>query len=136
MKIETENQYQVHKVNLMKPQIDKTKFGSITIDGEKYSHDILIKLDGEVHKRKKKLSKELYGTSHILSLAEAEFVYEEGAEKLIYGTGNFNRSRLSEEAENYFVGAGVTVQLLPTQKAIKAWNEAEGRVIGLFHITC
>jgi len=28
------------------------------------------------------------------------------------------------------------VQLLPTPKAIRAWNEAEGAAIGLFHVTC
>ncbi len=28
------------------------------------------------------------------------------------------------------------VELLPTPEAIETWNEAEGDVIGLFHITC
>ena len=120
----------------MKPHIEKTRFGSIIIEGEKFSHDVLIGLDGKVRKRKKKLSKELYGTSHILSLAEAAYIYEDGAEELIYGTGNFNRAHLSEEAIQYFANAGVKTNLLPTKKAIKAWNEADGKVIGLFHITC
>ncbi len=62
----------------MKPKIDKTKFGSITVSGKKYEHDILIRLNGEVEKRKKNLSKEIFGTSHIISMAEAEYVYEEG----------------------------------------------------------
>jgi hypothetical protein len=41
----------------MKPGIDSTKFGSITIDGEEYEHDVCICPDGQVRKRKKKLSK-------------------------------------------------------------------------------
>ena len=36
----------------MKPHIDGTKFGSITVEGETYDHDIVIQLDGEVKKRK------------------------------------------------------------------------------------
>jgi len=52
-------------------KIDSTEFGSITIDGTLYSHDILIRLSGEVVKRKKKLSKKYYGTSHTISLEEA-----------------------------------------------------------------
>ena len=49
----------------MKPVINKTEFGSITINEEKYHHDIIIALDGNVKKRKKKLSKVVYGTSPV-----------------------------------------------------------------------
>lgn len=120
----------------MKPKIDKTKFGSITIAGERHENDVVIRLDGKVEKRKKKLSKELYGTSHIVSLAEAEYVYEAGAEKLIFGTGQTGMARLSDEAADYLKRQNCQAELLPTPKAINAWNEAKGAVIGLFHITC
>jgi len=59
----------------MEPRIERTKFGSITIAGAALDHDVLIRLDGQVKKRKKKLSKAIYGTSHIVSLDEAELVY-------------------------------------------------------------
>ena len=49
----------------MKPHIDGTAFGSIAIAHADYEHDVIIRLNGEVEKRKKKLSKALYGTSHI-----------------------------------------------------------------------
>jgi hypothetical protein len=117
-------------------KIDKTKFGSITINGEKYKFDVLIRLDGKVRKRKKKLSKEVYGTSHVLSIQEAKHVYEAGAERMIFGTGQFGRARLSDEADQFFNSKGCRVDLLPTPKAIKAWNKADGPSIGLFHVTC
>jgi hypothetical protein len=120
----------------MKPKINKSKFGSITINGQVYRHDVVIRLDGQVKKRKKKLSKQVYGTSHILSLAEAEYVHEAGAKVLIFGNGQFDSARLSDEARNYFAQAGCQVKLLPTPKAVDAWNESEGKVIGLFHVTC
>ena len=63
----------------MKRKIDQTTFGSITIAGEVSEHDVIIRLNGKVKKRKKKLSKAIYGTSHIISLDEAKFVYEKGA---------------------------------------------------------
>jgi hypothetical protein len=47
--------------------IEGTTFGTITIDGKTYEHDVIIRLSGEVVKRKKKLSKKYYGTSHVLS---------------------------------------------------------------------
>ena len=45
-------------------EIEGTTFGNITIDGKTYEHDVIIRLSGEVVKRKKKLSKKYYGTSH------------------------------------------------------------------------
>jgi hypothetical protein len=47
--------------------IDATEFGAITINGKTYDHDVIIRLSGAVEKRRKRLSKEMYGTSHILS---------------------------------------------------------------------
>ena len=120
----------------MKPKIDKTKFGSITVNGEKHADDILIRLDGTVEKRKKKLSKEVFGTSHTISLAEAEYVYEKGAEGLIIGSGQSDMVKLSDEAKEFFKQKKCQVELYPTPEAIEAWNKVKGPIIGLFHITC
>ncbi len=120
----------------MKPKIDGTAFGSITIDGERFEHDVQIDLSGHVAKRKKKLSKAVYGTSHIVSLAEAERLYEKGAERLILGTGQDGMVKLSGEAAEYFSAKKVAVDLAPTPEAIAHWNKLKGAVIGLFHVTC
>jgi hypothetical protein len=68
-------------------EIEGTTFGTITIDGKTYEHDVIIRLSGEVVKRKKKLSKKYYGTSHVLSKDEAKFVFERGCKQLILGSG-------------------------------------------------
>ena len=120
----------------MKPLIHSTEFGSITIEKETYDHDVLIRLDGKVQKRNKKLSKEIYGTSHILSLPEAKFIYEETAETLIVGAGQDGLVHLSKEAQQYFAEKQLRVVLAPTPKAIDLWNEARGKTIGVFHVTC
>ena len=120
----------------MKPRIDDTEFGSITIAGDRFEHDVLIRLGGEVTKRKKKLSKAVYGTSHTVSLAEAEYIHESGAERLIVGTGQNGMVALSAEAAEYFARKGIAVDLAPTPEAIGRWNKAKGSVIGLFHVTC
>ena len=65
----------------MQPRIDGTRFGSITIAGRAYEHDVVIRLDGRVKKRKKKLSKTRYGTSHKVSVEEARHVFEKGARR-------------------------------------------------------
>jgi hypothetical protein len=120
----------------MKPKINATSFGSITVRKENFDYDILIRLDGKVEKRKKKLSKKLYGTSHKISLAEAEYIYEKGAERLVIGTGQTGYVELSKEAREYFEKMECKVKLLPTPKAIKLWNRSKGKTIAMFHVTC
>lgn len=120
----------------MKTKTEDTSFGSITIDGQKFNHDVLIRLDGTIQKRKKKLSKKFYGTSHKISREEAEFIYEEGAQTLLIGTGQFDQVRLSDEAQKYFEGRGLNLITAATPEAIKRWNDTEGKAIGLFHVTC
>ena len=120
----------------MKPMINSTQFGSITIEGKHYDSDVLIRLDGQVKKRKKKLSKAIYGTSHVISLDEAQHIYESNSHELIIGTGQYGVLTLSEEARAYFDDKKCQLQLLPTPEAIRVWNQSKGKVIGVFHITC
>ena len=120
----------------MNPKINEARFGSITIGGATSEQDVIIRLNGHVEKRKKQLSKAVYGTSHTVSLDEAKFIYEKGAKRLVIGTGQQDLVKLSSEAAEYFRRSNCQVELLPTREAIRAWNEAWGYVIGLFHITC
>ena len=120
----------------MRPQIDATRFGSITIGGKVIEHDVVIRLDGRIKKRKKKLSRAVYGTSHMISPAEAEHVYEEGAERLIIGSGQSGLLELSAEAARYLEARNCRPEILPTPQAIQAWNRSSDAVIGLLHVTC
>jgi hypothetical protein len=120
----------------MQPRIDRTQFGSVTIDGKAFTHDVLIRLDGQIKKRKKKLSKAVYGTSHTISLAEAKHLYQKGAARLLIGAGQYGTVALSQEATAYFQRHRCQVELLPTPEVIPAWNQAEGAVIAMLHVTC
>ena len=97
---------------------------------------MIIRLGGQVEKRKKKLSKAVSGTSHTISLAEAKHVYRKGVARLLLATGQYDTVVLSEEAAAYFKRNRCRVELLPTPEVIPVWNQAEGAVIGLLHVTC
>ena len=105
-------------------------------DGKTYEHDVIIRLSGEVVKRKKKLSKKYYGTSHLLSKDEAKFVFERGCEQIILGSGQMGNVHLSPEAEAYFAKKACKVLLQPTPEAIHVFNRSHAKKIGLFHVTC
>jgi hypothetical protein len=55
---------------------------------------------------------------------------------LVIGTGQYGNVKLSEEAESYFKDKACSVDLSPTPDAVKAWNKAESKTIGMFHVTC
>ena len=116
--------------------IDSTIFGAITIDGKTYEHDVVVRLSGEVVQRKKKLSKKLYGTSHVLSEDEAKFLFEKSCDQIIIGSGQMGNVHLSPEAEAYFERKGCEVLLKQTPEAIQVFNRSRAKRIGLFHVTC
>jgi hypothetical protein len=94
----------------MEPRIDETQFGAVTIDGNVFEHDVLIRLGGKVEKRNKKLSKAVYGTSHTISLAEARHVHQKGSGGCLSVPG----SR---------AGSGCRRRRLPTSSTIAArWS--------------
>jgi hypothetical protein len=113
-------------------EIEDTKFGSITIDRKTYEHDVVIRLSGEVIKRKKKLSKKLYGTSHVLSKDEAKFVFEKGCEEFIIGSGQMGNVHLSPEAKAYFAKrAARSYCSLPPRRSVCSTNHMQRR-LGFF----
>jgi hypothetical protein len=117
-------------------KIDSTIFGAITIDGKTYEHDVVIRLSGDVVKRKKKLSKKFYGTSHVLSESEAKFLFEKGCDQVVIGSGQMGNVYLSPEAKAYFERKGCEVLLEPTPEAIRTFNQSRAKRTGLFHVTC
>jgi hypothetical protein len=116
--------------------IERSEFGSITIEGKTYEHDVIIRLSGKVDKRQKKLSKKQYGTSHIISKAEAKSVFEDGCNLLIVGAGQQGNVHLSPEASSYFEKKGCRVIVEPTPEAIHSFNEAREKKVALMHVTC
>lgn len=117
-------------------RIDGTRFGSITIDGRTYDHDVVVALSGEVRKRKKKLSKEQYGTSHIISKAEAKSVFEKGCEEIFVGAGQDGNLRLSPEAQAYLEKHACRIVLQRTPEAVRSFNRSRAHKIALMHVTC
>ncbi|MFC2125074.1 Mth938-like domain-containing protein [Bacteroidota bacterium] len=120
----------------MKPKINGTSFGTIIIDHDIFDHDVVIDLNGDVNKRKKKLSKTVYGTSHMVSNDEISDIYNKDAELILVGSGQYGQLELSDKAISYLNSHKCAFKVLPTPEAIDYWNSQEGKIIGMFHITC
>jgi len=109
----------------MLPVINETSFGSITVDGEGFTHDIYITLQGVVKKRKKKLSKAIYGNSHTISEKEIKFVHQKDSEGIIIGTGQRGVTELSDEAVSFLGKKKCRAVLCSTSEAAREWNRTE-----------
>ena len=110
----------------MQPQIQNTEFGFITVDGEEIDHDILIRLSGKVKKRKKKLSKEK-GDSHTVSLAEAEHIFDEGAERLIIGSGQYGKRQALGGSRTLLQGKGMFRRIAPDARRNQGVERGRGQ---------
>lgn len=118
------------------PLVAAPDFGSVLVDGERLEHDIVIRANGKVVRRRKRLSREVHGTSHEVSLAEIQHVCRGRTERLIVGHGHHGHLTLSRDARAWLEARGISVSLLPTPEAAMAFNNAEGRKALLLHVTC
>lgn len=111
-------------------RIDGTSFGSITVDGKHYTHDVWILADGSIRRRDQ---------DHEFTLSELYFLLEGKPELVIVGTGQSGCVRVDKEAAELAVKQGVKIIDGITPDAFKRYNEtanAGRRVAGAFHVTC
>jgi hypothetical protein len=112
----------------------KCRFGSVKIDGEKYTKDVV--LDGGVlRRRKKKPSREFreqFGHTPV-SLKE-EIPWE--CKRLVIGTGMHGRLPVMEEVAAEAKRRGVEMVVCPTPEAIQLLEEKPADTNAILHVTC
>lgn len=118
----------------MKPHVDATSFGRITIEGRTYDHDVVIAPSGQIANRWTTLPNP--AGSHRVTEEDARRLLELGAGRLIIGTGQHGVLKLSPDAKAYLDQEACPVTLAPTPRAIELYNQAEAPVTALFHLTC
>ncbi len=119
--------------------IDEYKFGSITIDGKTYNHDVEVRWTGEVLPW-------LRAESHVINIDDVKRAIEQNPETIIIGIGESGVAKVTEEAKKEILSRGIGLIIDPTEQATRTFNirkedsqEEEGKpekVIGLFHLTC
>lgn len=108
-------------------------FGSIRIDGVTYEHDVLIDC-GEVHKRKKKLSKKFRDNfGHTPVSAEERIPWK--CRCLIIGTGT-GALPVMDEVKQEARRRNVELRILPTVEAIELLKAAGPDTNAILHVTC
>lgn len=119
--------------------IEEYKFGSITVDGEIYRHDIGINWAGQVFDWSRE-------ESHIIDVGDIIDALEQNPETIVIGTGESGLAKVTEAAKKEIEARGIKLVIDRTEQATKTFNirkedsfEEEGaqeKVVGLFHLTC
>jgi len=119
----------------------ETKFGSITIDGKKYKHDVYLFVDGTLQRRDKSHSPRI-GGHRSLSEWELEQVLKKGPEILIIGMGQSGVLPFTDGVKNIIESIKEkNIQIIQdiTPKILDKANTAlksGKKVAGIFHTTC
>ncbi|GAH96517.1 unnamed protein product [marine sediment metagenome] len=117
-------------------KIDKFSFGSIIIDGKKYSRDVLIFANGMIKKRKGGFL--MFG-SHGIKKEEVEELAEDMPEAVIIGTGTSGKATVAPEVEGWAKEKNLKLMVQPSHEAVTKLNELieqKKKVAALIHITC
>jgi hypothetical protein len=112
----------------------RLRFGSITIDGRPYSHDVIIDR-GEVHKRKKKPSRKFRAEfGHTPVSIEEKLPWK--CRRLIIGSGNYGSLPVMDDVKREARRRKVELLIIPTDEAIDAFTRAPEGTNAILHVTC
>jgi len=112
--------------------IEKSDFGSIQIDGKRYTTDIIIYPDGHVSDNWWRKH------GHRLSLEDIEGLIAAEPEMIVIGSGVYGRMLPETGLEDALRHRGIELVMEVTGDAIHRFNHllSTRRVGGGFHLTC
>ena len=111
------------------------KFGEIEVEGECYTHDVVIDR-GKVRKRKKGPSKQFRGKFGHTPLSAGEKI-PWGGQRLIIGTGAHGALPVMDEVLAEAKRRGIEVFAKPTLEACHLLEEVKkGQAYAILHCTC
>ena len=109
-------------------------FGSLTIDGNTYDHDVVIDR-GEVRKRRKAPSKQFRDDFGHTPLSIEENIPWK-CRRLVIGTGAHGKLPVMDEVRRVAELREVELLVLPTYEAIEILNGDPKATNAILHVTC
>ena len=111
--------------------IESYDFGQITINGRRYSRDVIIFSD---HVKDGWWRKE----GHRLSLEDLKEVFEADPEVLVIGTGYSGLMKVPQDVKDYVNSKKIELVVENTRQACQTYNRLcqSRKVIAAFHLTC
>lgn len=112
--------------------ISSYKFGSITIDGRVYGHDVIVTWNGKVKAAETE-------TRHLIGTKEMSQLILERPEIIVIGLGQNSLMRISPEVAKLADEKKLKIVEKPTPEAVKEFSELAHlgkKVVAYLHLTC
>ena len=112
-------------------KIGSYSFGSILIDGESYTSDLILfsdKIDASWWRKR----------SHKVDMEDITELLQAEVDMIIFGTGAYGLMKIDKKVIDHFADRNIEVVVEKTGKAVNIYNEiAENKeVIAALHLTC
>lgn len=113
------------------PHIEEFSFGSITIDGVRYTDDVIIypwAVDDTWWRDE----------GHVLKTQDLDEVLNAEPEVLVVGTGAHGRVEVRDEVRRVLDERGIELVVAKTPQAVEEYNhlQAEKCAVAALHLTC
>ena len=110
--------------------INSYSFGSITINGKSYSHDVIISAA--------KVKSWWRATSHEVNIKDLDPILEEQPKTVLFGTGAAGVMRVLPATLEYLEKRGIKAEIRRTAAAVNEYNRrlSEKGVVCALHLTC
>lgn len=115
-----------------KMKVESYDFGVVVIDGEEYTHDLIVD-HGKLSKRKKKKSKQYKARYGHTPLTEEENI-PWNCKRLIIGTGMSGALPVTEGVKQKAKNGDIELTTMKTPDALKHLNDPDTNLV--LHLTC
>lgn len=125
--------------------IEKYKFGEIVINGQKYSHDVEVRvfLDSDLQNRKYEVLDWWRKEGHVVDIEDINSCLEFDPQIIVIGTGAYGMAKVTQNLKEFLAKRKINLIVDTTGEAVKTFNiltekeENKGKtIVGFFHLTC
>lgn len=114
------------------PVIESYSFGSMVIDGVRYTKDVIIFPDGSI------LNPWWRKQGHVLTSDDLRELLAAEPEIIVCGSGAMGVMRPAAKLQEYLAARNINFIVQKSGQAVETYNNLSGkkRVGGCFHLTC
>lgn len=124
--------------------IEEYSFGSIVINGEKHNKDIEVRFEFDAGESKVDVLDWWRNEGHVFDISDLERAVQESPSVIILGNGAESLAQVPDRTIEMLNEQGIEVLVDATPRAVekferevkKVKEKGEGKVFGLFHLTC
>lgn len=111
-------------------ELSQYSFGSLTVDGERHTRDLIVLPDRVVPEWWRR-------EGHSLAIDDLDEVIDELPDRLILGCGAHGRLEPPPAVLEQLRARGVEVEAMPTAEAVRRYGELDPkRTAAALHLTC